>query len=116
MARRQARDIRTRHDRRAHGFGLLFEIENGRISGVEQIENSPVLWVEGELDIEFDGTSRRGLRLVEWNGKGEAPAHALRWAADIYIADRDTAAFVRAAIEEKLENDHGIAVASGEVA
>lgn len=115
LARRQARDISTRTERRPHGYGLLFEIENGRICGVENIEHSPVLWVEEDIWLEFEGTRRRGLRLVEWYGKGEAPAHALRWAADIYIADPDTAAFVRAAIEEKLENDHGIAVASGEV-
>jgi len=111
LARRQARDISTRNGDRAHGYGLLFEIENGRISGVEDIEQSPVLWVEGELDLEVDGTRRRGLRLVEWYGKGEAPAHALRWAADVYVADSQTAAFVRAAIEEKLASDHGLALA-----
>jgi len=116
LARRQARDISKRSKGRPGGYGLLFEVENGRIRGVENIENSPVLWVEEDIWLEFEGTRRRGLRLVEWNGEGPAPAHALRWAADIYIADPDTAAFVRAAIEEKIANDHGYAVATGEVA
>lgn len=111
LARRQARDISTRRGGRPGGYGLLFEITDGRISGVEHIEQSPVLWVEDDIWLEFEGTRRRGLRLVEWNGKGEAPAHALRWAADIYVVDSDTAAFVKAAIEEKLANDHGLAVA-----
>lgn len=92
------------------GFGIILEVENGRIIGACRVEQSPVLRPEADLVLNAGETSRRGLVLVEAYGTGLAPAGNLRWAADMFVADPDTADFVIRAIEEKIQVDAALYV------
>jgi hypothetical protein len=94
--------------RTASGVGLIFEVTEGQIVGVQRVENSPVLRPERELQLS-DG--RIGMVLAETYGDGPAPAGNMRWAADVFVADIRTADFLIRAIEEKLQADHALEAA-----